>query len=71
SKEEDWHPEEQQIIEEEDHSAAEGYQADREDSSRQNSVERNEAVAPPTTDIAQYGFDFKFWLFTKNRCRVS
>ncbi|EYB94147.1 hypothetical protein Y032_0175g516 [Ancylostoma ceylanicum] len=51
-KDEDWHSEDQRTHDEEEHYAAEGYQADREDSSRQNSVERADGVAHPTTDIA-------------------
>lgn len=57
-RDEDWHSEEQHTHEDEEHYAAEGYQADREDSSRQNSVERADAAAHPTTDIAQYGLNF-------------
>nr|CDJ84388.1 C2 calcium-dependent membrane targeting domain containing protein [Haemonchus contortus] len=49
----EWHHDDQQIASanEEEHYATEGYQADREDSSRQNSVERPDVHQP--TDIAQ------------------
>lgn len=49
----DWRRTDQRAgnITEEEHYAGEGYQADREDSSRQNSVERPDAH--PATDIAQ------------------
>ncbi|XGW20031.1 hypothetical protein V3C99_003670 [Haemonchus contortus] len=48
----EWHHDDQQIASanEEEHYATEGYQADREDSSRQNSVERPDVHQP--TDIA-------------------
>ncbi|KAK6727326.1 hypothetical protein RB195_005178 [Necator americanus] len=52
-RDDDWHHEEPSLHDDEEQYAAEGgYQADREDSSRQNSVERSDAAAHQATDIA-------------------